>query len=159
MKRTAYGISIMATTALLLGACSGDGGGAGDSAAQPSVEQPGASAAAGGEATPDAGGKVIEVQMMTDDQGNNRFEPNEFEAHQGDVVRFILKTGVHNVNFLPDSNAGKSGLPAPSQMLQLPGQTHDMKVTLAEGNYYFQCDPHALLGMIGRMEVEDRDDD
>jgi len=104
--------------------------------------------------TPDAGGKVIVVQMMTDEQGTNRFEPNEFEAHQGDVVRFTLKTGVHNVNFLADSNSVKTGLPGASALLQLPGQTVDLKVTLPEGKYYFHCDPHALLGMKGRIEVE-----
>jgi plastocyanin len=107
--------------------------------------------------SPDPGGKIIVVQMMTDDQGNNRYEPSEFEAHQGDVVRFTLKTGVHNVDFLPDSNAVKTGLPAASAMLQLPGQTVDLKVTLPAGKYYFQCDPHAALGMKGRLEVEARD--
>lgn len=30
-----------------------------------------------------------------------------------------------------------------------------MLVSLAPGDYYFQCDPHALLGMVGKLEVED----
>jgi plastocyanin len=51
----------------------------------------------------------------------------------------------------------KSGLPPASALLQLPGQTIDLKVTLPEGKYYFHCDPHALLGMKGRMEVEAKD--
>ena len=76
-------------------------------------------------------------------------------AHRGDIVRFVLKTGVHNVHFLPDSNPGRSGLPTASQLLQLPGQTHDVAVSFAEGDYYFQCDPHAALGMKGKLEVED----
>jgi plastocyanin len=122
------------------------------------TQQPAAPAQAtsgfGDNLTPDAGGKVIVVQMMTDDQGNNRYEPSEFEAHQGDVVRFTLKTGVHNVNFLADSNTVKTGLPGASALLQLPGQTVDLKVTLPAGKYYFHCDPHALLGMRGRIEVE-----
>ena len=92
--------------------------------------------------------------MMTDEQGNNKFEPNEIEAHQGDVIRFTLKTGVHNVDFFADSNTVKAGLPAASALLQLPGQTADLKVGLAPGKYYFQCDPHAALGMKGRLEVE-----
>jgi plastocyanin len=107
--------------------------------------------------TPDPGGKIIVVQMMTDEQGNNRFDPSEVEAHHGDVVRFTLKTGVHNVHFLPDSNKVKTGLPAASALLQLPGQTIDLKVSLPEGKYYFQCDPHAALGMKGRLEVEDKE--
>ena len=104
--------------------------------------------------TPDPGGKIIVVQMMTEDAGNNRFEPSEIEAHPGDVVRYTLKSGVHNANFLPDSNEQRAGLPPATPLLQLPGQTIDIKVTMAPGKYYFHCDPHALLGMKGRLEVE-----
>jgi plastocyanin len=32
--------------------------------------------------------------------------PAKFEVHRGDVIRFTLKTGVHNIDFLPDSNPG-----------------------------------------------------
>ena len=42
-----------------------------------------------------------------------------------------------------------------SPYLQLPGQTVDVRVTFGPGRYYFQCDPHALLGMVGELEVED----
>ena len=97
---------------------------------------------------------MITVQLIADDKGS-RFEPNEIEAHRGDVIRFTLSLGVHNVDFLPDSNPGAQGLPAPSDMLQLAGQTFDVKVTFPKGHYYFQCDPHAALGMRGHLEVED----
>jgi plastocyanin len=107
--------------------------------------------------TPDPGGKIITVQMLTDDQGNNRFDPAEIEAHRGDVIRFTLKTGVHNMHFLPDSNAAKDGLPPASQLLQLPGQTVDLKVTMSDGKYYLQCDPHAALGMKAKLEVEGKE--
>lgn len=107
--------------------------------------------------TPDPGGKIVVVQMLTDDQGNNRFDPAEIEAHRGDVLRFTLKTGVHNIHFLPDSNSIKDGLPPASTLLQLPGQTLDLKVTLKEGKYYLQCDPHAALGMKAKLEVEDKE--
>jgi plastocyanin len=99
-------------------------------------------------------GKTIIVEAYSDEKGNY-FKPAEIEAHPGDVVRFVLKSGVHNINFLADSNPGKTGLPAPSDMLQLPDQTYDLNVTFAKGHYYFQCDPHAALGMKGRLEVED----
>lgn len=102
-------------------------------------------------------GKTIEVKLITDEQGN-RFEPADFEAHRGDVLRFTLVAGAHNVHFLPDSNPGKSGLPPASDILQLPGQTLDVPVTFAPGKYYFQCDPHALLGMKGHLKVEAADD-
>ena len=103
---------------------------------------------------PAAGGKAIEVKLITDDAGS-RFEPSKIEAHQGDVVKFVLQVGVHNVHFLPDSNPRKANLPPASDMLQLPGQTYELPITLAPGHYYFQCDPHAALGMIGHLEVED----
>lgn len=68
-------------------------------------------------------------------------------------MRFTLGQGVHNVHFLADSNPGKQGLPPAGEMLQLPGQTYDVKVAFAPGTYYFQCDPHALLGMTGHLVV------
>jgi len=29
-----------------------------------------------------------------------------------------------------------------------------VKVSFPKGKYYFQCDPHAALGMFGHLEVE-----
>jgi plastocyanin len=97
---------------------------------------------------------VITVELYSDEKGNY-FKPSEIEAHPGDLVRFTLKSGVHNVHFLPDSNPGAQGLPPVSDFLQIPEQTYDYLVSLPKGHYYFQCDPHALLGMKGRLEVED----
>jgi plastocyanin len=109
----------------------------------------------GAQVTETAGtGKTILVEAYSDEKGNY-FKPNKLEAHQGDIVRFVLKSGVHNIHFLPDSNVGKTGLPPASDMLQLPDQTYDVKISFAKGHYYFQCDPHAALGMTGRLEVED----
>jgi plastocyanin len=121
----------------------------------PAVNAPSApQAATGGPLTPAPGGQVIVVELITDGTGNY-FKPNEIHAKQGDVVRYTLKVGVHNVHFLPDSNAGKSGYPqAPSDLLQLPGQTYDVAVSFAPGSYYFQCDPHAALGMKGHLVVQ-----
>lgn len=141
----------VATFALV--ACSGEKKEASDSEESASAET--AATATPGVETPDDGRKVIVIKMTTEADGTNRFSPAELEAHQGDVLRFTLGMGVHNVNFLPDSNTVKTGLPPASPMLQLPGQTYDIKVTMEEGRYYFQCDPHALLGMIGHVKVED----
>jgi plastocyanin len=99
-------------------------------------------------------GKSIVVELFSDEKGNY-FKPSKVEAHRGDKIVFTLGAGVHNVHFLPDSNPGKQGLPPASDMLQLPGQTYELLVSLAPGKYYFQCDPHALLGMVGHLEVED----
>ena len=99
-------------------------------------------------------GKVVIVELYSDDKGNY-FKPAKLEVHRGDLIRFTLKSGVHNVHFLPDSNPGAQGLPPASEFLQIPEQTWDFVVGLAPGHYFFQCDPHALLGMVGRLEVED----
>ena len=107
-------------------------------------------------ATAAATGDTILIEAWTDGTGNY-FKPNKVEAHPGDVLRYVLKAGVHNVHFLPDSNTIKTGLPAASDLLQLPGQTYDLVVSMAPGHYYFQCDPHAALGMKGSLEVEKED--
>lgn len=138
---------VFAACALLL-ACGG-----GEAAKTPDTPTPSATPTTSGAQTPDAGGKVITIEMTTDDKGNNKFSPNDIEAHPGDVLRFTLVTGVHNVHFPADSNPG-AAMPPAGQLLQLPGQTHDIKVTWAEGKYKFLCDPHALLGMTGTVEVE-----
>lgn len=142
MYRTGIALS---TLLMLTLACGGERPSDGADGADPAVAVPDA---------PDADGDVIEVKLITDEQGN-RFEPAQIEAEQGDIIRLVLVSGVHNMNFLPDSNPGATGLPPASDMLQLPGQTLDIPVTMKPGHYYFQCDPHALLGMVGHLEVED----
>ena len=137
-----------------LAAC---GGGADKRADTSTTASQRATPAPGAPLTPAAGGKIVTIEMMTDDQGNNKFSPNKLDVHQGDVLRFTLVSGVHNVHFLPDSNAAAQGLPEASPLLQAPGQTFDIAVSFKPGHYYFQCDPHALLGMTGRMEVEERE--
>jgi plastocyanin len=99
-------------------------------------------------------GTVVEIKAITDDAGN-RFEPSEVEVKPGDVLRVTLVSGVHNLSFPADKNPGASGLPAPSDMLQLPGQTLDLPIDFGPGKYVFQCDPHAALGMVGELEVEE----
>ena len=146
-------LAVFAASVLLVTACGGDKGGAG-STETAATATPSPAPSSGTEQTPDAGGQVITVQMVTADDGTNRFEPATFDAKKGDVIRYTLKAGVHNVHFVADSNAGKSGLPGPSDMLQLPGQTYDVKVAWEPGSYYYQCDPHALLGMVGRVTVK-----
>ena len=103
-----------------------------------------------------ATGDTILIEAWTDGTGNY-FKPNKIEAHPGDVLRYVLKAGVHNVHFLPDSNTIKTGLPPASELLQLPEQTYDLVVSMQPGKYYFQCDPHAALGMKGHLEVEEKD--
>lgn len=99
-------------------------------------------------------GDTILVEMITDAKGNY-FKPADFTAKRGDVIRFTLVMGVHDVHFVADSNVGVPGLPPVSDMLQLPGQTFDMVVAMpAGGTYFYHCDPHAMLGMVGHVTVE-----
>jgi plastocyanin len=140
---------------LAVAACSSGEQRGGDTAGAGTTTPP--AATPGAPQTPDPGRSVITVEMVTDEQGNNIFRPAEVEARRGDVVRFTLVSGVHNVHFVADSNPGVQGLPPASALFQLPGQTYDLKVTFPKGEYYFQCDPHALLGMVGELEVEDDD--
>lgn len=150
---TVFTLGAIALGAVLIAGCGEKKPTAGETtAAAPSAPAP--AAAASGPLTPDPGGKVIVVELYSDANGNY-FKPAEIQAKPGDVVRYTLKVGVHNVHFLPDSNGGKSGYPqAPSDMLQLPGQTYDVAVKFAPGTYYFQCDPHAALGMKGHLIVQ-----
>lgn len=140
---------LSAAAVAVLASCRSESAPPAEKSAAPSAP----AAAESGPLTPDPGGKVITVELYTDANGNY-FKPSEIHANRGDVVRYTLKVGVHNVHFLPDSNAGKTGYPAaPSDFLQLPGQTFDVAVKMPAGIYYFQCDPHAALGMKGRLIV------
>lgn len=153
-RKNTFAAAAVLAALLATAACGGKTPASDESAqASPAAATPAAPAAAGPQ-TPGPGRRVITVQLIADDKGS-RFEPSEIEAHRGDVIRFTLSLGVHNIDFLPDSNPGVQGLPPVSDMLQLAGQTYDVKVTLPKGHYYFQCDPHAALGMRGHLEVED----
>lgn len=155
MQRTQHRLFFLAALAAVITAIA-CGGGEQKADTTPAAAPQQATPTPGGPLTPAPGGTVITIEMVTDDQGNNKFSPNRLEAHQGDVLRFTLVSGVHNASFLPDSNPGMQGLPAASPLLQLPGQTYDVAVDFKPGHYYFQCDPHALLGMVGRLDVEER---
>ena len=155
MQRNRLFVVVGIAAAGIIAACSGGEKSATSDTASAAGAAPDASTPSSAPAATPTG-KVIVVKLITDDAGN-RFEPNKLEAHRGDVIRYTLAAGVHNVHFLADSNPGKTGLPPASDMLQLPGQTLDIPVNFAKGHYYFQCDPHAALGMIGHLEVEDDD--
>jgi plastocyanin len=143
--------SLIALSLLAIGACGGGEKKDASESGAPAASSSQQSSSGGDVAAPT--GKVVVVELNSDAQGNY-FKPAKFEVHRGDVIRFTLKSGVHNVHFLPDSNPGKANLPPASDFLQLPDQTLDIPVNLAPGKYYFQCDPHAALGMQGHVEVE-----
>ena len=99
-------------------------------------------------------GRVVEIRMASDERGNY-FDPARVEVSRGDILRFTLVSGIHNASFPAARNPGKTGLPAPTELLQTAGQTKDVPIDLAPGEYTYQCDPHAVLGMIGKVVVKD----
>ena len=142
----------IALSAVLMAALAACGGGDRTAGGTSSA---GATASGATSATVTATGTVHSVDMITDmTDGSNKFVPATLTVKRGDIIRFVLKMGVHNVSFPADSNIGKSGLPAAGPMLQAPGQTHDVPVTFGAGTYHFQCDPHAALGMVGKLTVQ-----
>jgi len=147
--RTSVARFAFVATALLLVACGGEKSASTDSAAGGTP-----SPTAAPTNTPKPTGTVITIEMITDESGNY-FKPKDIEAKPGDVLKFVLVTGVHNVHFVADSNPGVPNLPPMSTFAQLPGQEILVPVNFEAGkSYYFQCDPHALLGMVGKLKVE-----
>jgi plastocyanin len=98
-------------------------------------------------------GVVHEVGMVSG--RGELFEPADLTVQRGDVVRFKLISGVHNASFPANRNPSGVALPAPTPYLQAPGQTHDLVIDLPPGEYYYHCDPHAALGMVGTLTVTD----
>jgi plastocyanin len=143
MRRTRMAlIGTLTAGTLALGACNGGSDVSrpdGALAAQPTVE---------------ATGTVIEVKMVSGGNGE-LFTPADITAQRGDVIRFVLEAGVHNVAFPADKNPAGVTLPAASAYLQIPGQKHDVIVDMPAGVYNYHCDPHAVLGMVGTLTVLD----
>lgn len=98
-----------------------------------------------------ATGTVVEVKMMS--IGGEKFGPEELTVRRGDVVRFVLESGVHNVSFPASENPSGVSLPDASPYLQVPGQYHDVFIDFPAGEYTFHCDPHVFLGMVGTLTV------
>jgi plastocyanin len=128
MRTLKIGASLVALS--LLAACGGEA--KEEHAEEAEHKATPTTAAAGSPLTPKEGGRVIVIEMTTDEKGVNKFSPNNFEAHQGDVLRFTLGSGVHNVHFLADSNRTLTSPPPASPLLQLPGQTYDIAVDFPE---------------------------
>jgi plastocyanin len=141
-------ITALAALSFLFAACSGT-----DAAPAPAGGTGGASAAA--QSSVPLTGEVIEVKMISTPGQGEKFEPADFTVRRGDVVRFVLVSGVHNAAFTPAKNPSGAKLPANSPYLQAPGQTWEFVVEQPNGEYYYQCDPHVAMGMIGHMTVVD----
>jgi plastocyanin len=127
--------------------CSGDDAAPGGVAATPAAT----AAAANPSVTPT--GKRVEIGMISDAKGE-RYEPTDVDVVRGDSLVFPLISGVHNVHFVPSKNPAGVKLPPMSEYLQLPGQKLSYLIDFPEGRYYFQCDIHVALGMVGHVSVK-----
>jgi plastocyanin len=118
---------------------------------------PAAAPAAGGAVTPDAGGQVHTVQMVTTQGGaSGEFQPKTLNVKKGDVIRWVMADGtvMHNVSFSQaDSNPGGFTPPADSPFLTQQGQNYELKIDFAPGTYNYVCVPHEMMGMVGSITV------
>jgi predicted lipoprotein with Yx(FWY)xxD motif/plastocyanin len=86
---------------------------------------------------------------------NYEFTPSEISINPGDTVIWTNSQGTHNVNGTqstfpsnPESFGNTVG----------PGWVYSHVFNIA-GNYDYQCDPHASLGMTGKVEVQELSSD
>ena len=99
-------------------------------------------------------GRVIEIKAISEG-AENYFEPKDIEARRGDRIKLVLVSGVHNLAWPAAKNPSGVALPAATEMLQLPGQTVEIPITMPAGKYHFVCVPHEAIGMVGTLEVEE----
>jgi plastocyanin len=126
----------------------------------PTVEMPQGNTVtptAGATATPDAGGQVHEVQMVTTQGGaSGEFQPKTITVKKGDVVRWTMAaSGIpHNVSFSQgDNNPAGFTPPADSPLYTNAGETYELKIDMAPGTYNYACVPHKMMGMTGTITV------
>jgi plastocyanin len=111
----------------------------------------------GASATPDAGGQIHEVAMVSTQGGaSGEFQPKTINVKKGDVIRWTMGDGVvmHNVSFSQaDSNPSGFTAPSDSPFLTQQGQTFELKIDMAPGTYNYVCVPHEMTGMVGTITV------
>ena len=93
-------------------------------------------------------GSEHEVKMLNmSSAGTMVFEPAVLKVSVGDTIHFKSVDLSHNsasiAGMIPDGASSWSG-----------GMNQDISVTLdTEGVYVYQCDPHAMMAMVGVIQV------
>ena len=93
------------------------------------------------------GSEHIVKMLNSGDGGQMIFEPAVLKVSKGDTIHFKATDMSHNSasidGMLPDGAAAWTG-----------AMNTDISVTLdTEGIYVYQCDPHAMMAMIGVIQV------
>ena len=88
------------------------------------------------------------VQMLNSgDGGNMIFEPAVIKVSKGDTIHFKAVDMSHN-------SASIDALMPSGASAWAGAMNQDISVTLdVEGVYVYQCDPHAMMAMIGVVQV------
>jgi pseudoazurin len=89
-----------------------------------------------------------EVKMLNQgSEGYMVFEPSVLKIKKGDTVTFIATDAAHN-------SASIEGMIPPGASKWNGSLSQDITVTFdVEGLYGYQCTPHAMMAMVGVIEV------
>ena len=85
--------------------------------------------------------------LNSDDGGNMIFEPAVIKVSKGDTIHFKAVDMAHN-------SATIEGMIPEGAASWASALSQDVSITLdAEGVYVYQCDPHAMMAMVGVIQV------
>lgn len=179
-----FGLTALAASAVMLGACGGGDNKAADTTgmmnttadttAMATTTPAAGTMAAGASTTPAAGsvapapatGTVHEVKMIGDEKGY-RYEPAAITVKEGDAIKYVnVSGGPHNITFdpaqipadvQPQLNANMPNTPTPlsSPLLVQPNETYTISFAkIKPGTYEAHCTPHLALGMKQSITVQ-----
>jgi pseudoazurin len=94
-----------------------------------------------------AGSEHIVKMLNSGDGGNMIFEPAVIKVSKGDTIHFKAVDMAHN-------SATIEGMIPAGASPWASALSQDVSITLdAEGVYVYQCDPHAMMAMVGVIQV------
>lgn len=98
-------------------------------------------------------GKNYEVQMLNQgSEGYMVFEPSVIKIQKGDSITFKATDAAHN-------SASIDGMIPAGAKVWNSKLSQDITVTFdVEGVYGYQCTPHAMMAMIGLIQVGENKD-
>ena len=93
------------------------------------------------------GSEHIVKMLNSGDGGNMIFEPAVIKVSKGDTIHFKAVDMAHN-------SATIEGMIPAGASAWASALSQDVSITLdAEGVYVYQCDPHAMMAMVGVIQV------